>query len=755
MKKFLTALLLVVTFSILATAQDRITKSQLTLFTNNLTAHPLLKEDDADFKTATKTNKWSDESAVILCQKTSFDFDKKGLTVGKRVGRNIVGLIFALPTFGMSIVGANARNDTKIMVEETERRRILLKDKYALELYSVLYFRLNTDGDAFDARVIKADGSIQKISVEDAVKVENLSQVPDVFRSYTDDNFSSFYRPVYFKIVVPDLQEGDILEYAYVNYNSKSYSHNPSYKEFSPVYYLCNRTLPVEKQIIEVVMQDDKYHLGYKNLQGAPEFSVVDSKEGKVYRWEDNGREKMSDIRYVNRNLEMPSLKFQVIYAKKAEDEYMFVNSQKEMKNDLSEEQFSLKSRMFWFATAVPSGNLDPDDAVKEIYGKMKKRDLVESTDDEYVKKAYYTIRSYTLFHNWNDYGFAKVFAGLLDKKKLPYEVVATSSNVLTGVNNLTFVKEIVWLIKYKNKYYSNPFEHLNAGEIPMWLAGNKAVSFVNSLKASTPSNIVLPLADTASNVVEHVMKASLDTVAAGIVIDENVTATGLVKGGMIDDILALTPFMETDHRNYDGDGLFEGMSTKDKEKAEDAFIAQKKEWKEEKPKMMKEMIQGEYNREVSGDVTFHLTNDGRSFKKQSLTFSQKFVLSDMTAHAGQDLVVSLPALVGEQSQIKKEERSRKTNADLSYPRTLKWNIRFAIPAGYTVLALDKLNKEISNATGSFSAKATIEGSDLVLLVQKSYFAKYLALPQWPSLVEVLDAAFNYSQSKIILKKTN
>ena len=108
-----------------------------------------------------------------------------------------------------------------------------------------------------------------------------------------------------------------------------------------------------------------------------------------------------------------------------------------------------------------------------------------------------------------------------------------------------------------------------------------------------------------------------------------------------MDDILTLTPFMENDYRNYDGEGLYEGMSERERIKAEEAFITQKKDWKEEKPKMMKEMVENNFNREVEGDVTFKLVNDGRSFRKPALTYNEKFILSKMTAKAGQDIVLS------------------------------------------------------------------------------------------------------------------
>ncbi|MDB5251594.1 MAG: hypothetical protein JWP27_763, partial [Flaviaesturariibacter sp.] len=596
----------------------------------------------------------------------------------------------------------------------------------------------------------------QKISVEEAVRVENVKQVPDIFRSYTDDGFSSTYRPRYFKVVVPDLQEGDILEYEFVNYNIKNYLNNPNFKEFSPVYYQCNRSMPVEKQVIEVAMQDDKYHLGYKSLQGAPDFVPTNSKNGKVYRWEDKGREKMTDLRYVNRNLEMPSVKFQVIYAKKSSNEYMFVNDQKDLRKDLTEAEFSDKARLFWFSgdnSSVPADwKVDYDDEIKAIYKAMKKRNITDAPNDDYVRKAYYTIRGKTLFRNWSDYAFAKVFAGLLDKKNIPYEVVATSSNILTGINNLAFVKEIVWVIKYNNKYYSNPYEHLNPGEIPLWLNGNRAVAFGNAPKA-TAAAIVLPVADTASNSLQHIIKTSLTADNAGLVVDEGRQATGIVKGELMDDILALTPFMENDFRNFDGESLYEGLNPKDRTEAETEMTAQKKEWKEDKPKMMKAMIEEDYNHEVAGDVVFKVANDGRSFKKQALTFNQKYTLTGMTAKAGSDIVLSLPAMIGDQSQIRKEERARQSAADLGYARTLQWSISFTIPAGYTVQGLEKLNQRVANEAASFTAAVAVQGTELVLTVKKVYNTKYLEVSKWPLLVQVLDAAFNWSQSKVVLKK--
>ena len=37
--------------------------------------------------------------------------------------------------------------------------------------------------------------------------------------------------------------QGDVIEYEFTHLNTQTYYHNPDYKEFEPVYYLCNREL--------------------------------------------------------------------------------------------------------------------------------------------------------------------------------------------------------------------------------------------------------------------------------------------------------------------------------------------------------------------------------------------------------------------------------------------------------------------------------------------------------------------------------
>ncbi len=745
-----------------ANCQQRINKKELELLKKNLATHPLLQEGDNDFKSNSGASRWNSESAVILCKKTSFEFDKKGMSVGKRIGRNVWAAVFAIPTLGTSFILANANNETKILIEETERCKILVNDKSGVEQYAVLYFRLSAEGDAFAARVIKKDGSTQPVDLSNSARVDDIKSVPSLFRSYTDNKFTTTYRPEYFKIAVPDLEEGDVVEYEFTNFNNSEYASNPNYKEFDPVYYLCNRSLPVSKQIIEIITRDDKYYIGYKNLKGAPAFTQSTNKDAKIYRWVDGDRDKMPDTRFVNAFREMPSIKFQVVYARNNSRSFVWFKDENDMNREISTEELSTKAKTFWFEPGkMQSGGdytaglkTDISGTVKSIYKTLKKKGITDGSDDDYIRKAYYYVRSQTLYHSWSDFAYAKVFSGLLEEKKISHEIVVSAPNEETNLADIAFTQEIAWVIKYKNKYYCNPGEHLNPEEIPAELSGNSAIRFSDDYQKAPAVTEILPLRDTTENIVATQIRATLNIdTSLTIAIEKNVEAGGLAKDGLIDDALSFTPYMENDYKNYDGTGMWEGLSNAQEEKATNDFADLKKEWKEDKPKMMKDIAENEYGYTVEKYGNFHIVQDGRAYKKKTLKYSESFVLADLAATAGDDKIIAIPALIGKQSRIKKEELTRTLPIDARYPRTLNWNIVFTLPAGYTAKGLSSLNKNISNDCGSFVSTAKIENNNLVIDVRKTYKAKYFKVDQWSRLVEVLDAAFDFSQARIILQK--
>jgi hypothetical protein len=757
MKKLVCTIAILALFICQTFSQQRITKKELETLKKYNDAATLLK-DDADFS-GSNTAKWDNESAVILCQKTSFDFDKKGLSVGKRIGRNLLALLWAPVTLGATIYAANVRNETTILVEETERRKILLNDKYALELYSILYFRLAAEGDAFAARVIKKDGTIQKIDFTDAVKVEDVRSVPSLFKSYTESEFKSNYRPDFFKIAISDLEEGDAIEYEYKNYNSTRYTNNPNYKEFEPVYYLCNRSLPVNKQIIEVTTEDDKYYMAFKSLKGAPDFVVTNNGDKKVYRWEDNNRPRLTDNRFVNEYLELPSIKFQLTYARNNRKDFVWFKDEEDTKKDMTPEDLGNKAKQFWFAnsavqsSAIAMGESSYNSVINYYYKDLKKKGITQLADDEYARKAYYLLRSKTMYNNCSDYDFAKIFSGLLREKNLDHEIVVTTPNYKTSIEKVAFTQEIGWLVKFKNKYYANPDEHLNPEELPIHVNGNTAVKFNYTNQADKATSMVLPVSDTTENAWITQISVSLDTNKANLAIAKTVETRGLMKNEMIDDILTYTPYMETDFKNYDGMSMWDGMSDAASEKATSEFKTRKKDWKEEKPKLMKAYAEAEYNCVVEKYDDFKLVQDGRTYKKKPLKYTETLTLQNFTAKADDDIVLPLPKLIGTQTKIKKDERTRTLPIDTRFPRILAWNITLAIPAGYTAKGIDGLNKTIDNDAASFTCKAKVENNTIVLDVKKVYKGKNFDVAKWPSLMAVLDAAYSFSQAKIILKK--
>ena len=79
--------------------------------------------------------------------------------------------------------------------------------------------------------------------------------------------------------------------------------------------------------------------------------------------------------------------------------------------------------------------------------------------------------------------------------------------------------------------------------------------------------------------------------------------------------------------------------------------------------------------------------------------------------------------------------------------------MNFVIPDGYIVSGLDKLNKSVDNEAGSFESTAKVENNVLVITTLKKYKTNYQPNSNWNLVLEFIDAADQFTNEKILLKK--
>ncbi|MBI2731368.1 MAG: DUF3857 domain-containing protein [Sphingobacteriales bacterium] len=702
-----------------------------------------LNEDDADFKPNSIPDKWKTEAGVIIAQKTTMLYDKKG-EAGKAL---LLGFFMQGGPTG------------KIIILERERRKIMLNDKFSVDLFSELYFRIGDKNDGFGARVIHKDGKIENIDLSKGVKVEDINDVPSRFRSYTEKGgWGGFYNKNtgFYKIPVAGLQPGDIIEYAYQVFNNIEGLGSTPFIEFSPVYFTCNREFSVMKQKF-IVQTDNSTFLNSKAVNGAPEFKELDGADYNTYAWEDANREVVKDTRFVNEYLVLPLVKFQVVYSAKEDASNLFIGDRGELKTSISPEELANKvnniynrykagSSVFYFFK-----NRTIDNTEKQIDKLLKDISAETQKEDKYVGTLYYVFRHVAAFDNGiHSSYFAYLFKKKLDERKIGCDIVITAPNTITDFKDIIFKEELEWLVRVKNKFIFNFSPYSNTYDLSTYGQGNKAYVVMTG-KNPTAEAITLPVSQATDNISDFQTEASFDPAFENLTVTTTRTFRGNTKIEYAPAALAYTNVFEEDYKSYNGPSEIANLSDRQMEEYYRIKTEQQKNWKELKPLLMKKQVEAEYPKVIKYNY-FRLMSDGRSVKKQDLKYMESYVLGDFTKKAGKAILAAIPSLIEGQLQIKQDERQRTYDIDVRIPRTLTWTINFTIPAGYTAEGLEYLNNSIDNETGSFISSAKSENGKVILSVKKVYKQKNISKDMWPKMLEWIDAAYNFSQKKIALK---
>lgn len=719
-------------FSTAVDAQSIINEDFLDNIEEN--AKTLWTEDNTAFQSNTVPEKYKNESAVIFGFHRSVTIDKK------------------------SRFGFLSKGERSLLFFENIRFKIRLNDRNAVKAFTEVYFRYSDKADGFSAKILKPDGSSKPISLTSSISVESVSDVPEFYKSFFDQQVGSQRR--YFKVAVPDLEPGDILEYVTAT-KSKLDVQSTGYIEFSPVYEICNKNYPILFNQISIETDKKSFFKSF-SVNGAPEFKKVAASEEGFYKYlftdTDRGVEK--DVNFISAYQVYPLTKFQVIYANDEKIKGALIGQVGEIKAGFTKEELAKKA---WEDYEKVGDFSYPNYGTVQkfidvTWAQLKKQGEKEWTEKEYINNVYYKLRNVVV--NREDYLSDKVaayiFGSLLFQRNIKTELVISVSNSLGKLSNILFDQEIRYVCKLNTSYYFNYTDHSNPPDLVENLLGSEAYI----IDAPTKQNVqniklvTLPDAGFQDNISDYTINASLDADMSTLSISRTNSFIGISKTRNIVTALKYTPYLLDDYKYYGGVSPTEKMKEAQEEEYNKSAKAMKDEFREAKIELVKHYLQSEFNQKVKYK-SFVISSDGRSLKANKLVFTEDFELPGMVRKAGKKYLINLTGLMGSQLQIKKEERVRKYDINVGNARTLTWTINFKIPAGYTVEGVKELNNAVDNETGTYTCNTEELNGTVILKIKKVYKKANSAKDKWPLMLAFIDAAYNNSFKYLLLKLKN
>jgi len=746
LKKILAIVIIVLSFNLVAQTKKNSKKSyaaEKKSKQNSAADRKVFGDNDEDFKTTSVPEKWSKESAVVLCQKYDYSYVRSGMS--------------------------------NLLFTTVQRVRVKILDKSALEDYSKFFYR---DGIGTGAnvgfRIIKPDGSVKKVDLSDAIEV-TYSLVPTIFRT----NYT--YKLNYKKIAIPNLVVGDIIDYYYTTENT--YKQDGIFS-FSPFIFRINKKYPIVKQ--KYFYNVDKgFKVSYRTFNGAPKMAEGKAgvnKYGKVkdhiktYLLEDNDRDKYKSEWFKYTYLTDPTIKFQVSFIPRAlvaKTELLVTDgSLVDKPIDLKE----IQKRVPRQARNTPVNYSFVSSYIKkyhkDVTDPIKKTEIVY----EYLRYSFYKSLFFGYYSSYSSdyekgtelptkhYVFTNAMIEILKKLKVDCEYVIAVDRHYGKFEDVLLVQELISGIKVKDRFFFYFTNYSSSDNIPSRILGAEAITFTPSLKYDNvpfkKTNILIP--DYKYNNIKSKMDITINDDLTTININSKKTYKGATKTYFTSLALMNEDYFDADKKRFDPDyeknnktkipktklsknTKFKLAEKKRKEEAE------KKEKLKKKLNALKEHYEDDY--EISEYNSFKLESDGRFIDSPNLIVEENYDSESFINKAGRNYIFNIGALIGSQFELEKEDMTRESDIHLSFPKSYNYSIKIKLPAGYKASGLDQLSFNIDNAMGSFISNAKEVNGYVILETTKNYKVLDATKGDWKDFVVFLEAAYEFSQKKIILKK--
>lgn len=669
----------------------------------------------ADFQKRTVPDRYKNASAVILSyyRELSTDYYRKATA----------DLVL------------NLRLTRQIDCTDMERMLIQINDKKALKDYSEFTFKTKSrkwtwgyhhkTQTVLGIRVIKKNGNVQEVSLDDYV---------DVKEGKNDKDLSQ-------KIAVPGLEVGDCIDVFSLD------QIDTQEQQLDPFYFVLRQDEPVLYTKVHCVL-DQSLATVYRTMNGAPDFTQTTDKDKNAVldMVMDKPVDAESSIWY-NSLEQSPFIEMYITPTKAKVAVVEKAMRQKGVRGNpdvtpiLQDDWKLLKSY-------VSKGGYSPaglPSTYKSVFKSAKKEGM---SAEEKADRIY----SFEYVSGGASQRVFNTVANYLRKLGVEIEMGITTPFGALPVDKLINYNSTSWFFRLKGTdvyYFPGTYPKV-ASEIPYIYQGRKAYM------QDSEEQITIPVSQAEDNKSVNDMVVKLD--GTKLDISRKVTYSGEQKmyGQSLvspDNTLFGSSQLEAYWRylKYDDKDPYSCYTRKESAELKGAF----NEYRKNAIDPFKAEISSYHDSDPVQVGGYGVDCVGIRRDSSNFVYHVDYVMDGMVKRAGNNYLLSVGKLIGSSLKLEGKDRERIDDVWRKMAFVDEWNIEIPLPQGYKVSAeaLKKIETSVANECGEFTVKATAGNESVKVYVRKCFAHRVEPVSNWSKLLALVDACSAFADKQMVIAK--
>ena len=689
--------------------------------------------EDSAFKNYTVPDEYAHESAVILA-------DKNELIAS---GNSKLRAHFIL----------SGRISKELQYANTYRRMIQLNDKAAVDEYSNIsykeqktnygYLIKNKFKTIVGVRIIKADGSINEVDMEEAVSVTEGKKDKESHK----------------KLAVPGLEVGDILDYFFC------YEGVIDSEDIPPMDFMFADKYPMLSYAVYCEL-GKKMTVEFRSVNGAPDFKVSNDKENGNVILEASATNlpKIRATNWVSVYREMPMIRLAVYYNDLATIFRPASARKPGVHKDVPIEDIFTDSQAY-----LALSGIYPNEAnvlkIRSLIKKYKKKHPKASSED--IAKFTYDALYFYWPDNLSSLRFACTLRAFLEVVgKVECRVGQVTSRFDARKEEVCNASDIYYFVSVNNDNLILTYPQLLSmpGEINPYYEGEEALSI--EVKKYAPAHKIpiqgkqhtftMPVSTAEQNRTYSKLNVKFDENMQSLHIECEFTAKGHMKGSYKKELTTIADYdsiMRKRLYTKEKSRIEEMQKNKRDEKYVENLVANMQKGLERQRNAIKQEVENYHNIKAKNDtVDYPILSHGLTAENPDFEMKMQYDIEGLVKKAGRNYVLDAGKLLGNQLEIKDNDRQRTENVYMSFARRIDREVRVAIPEGYLVEGVESLNMQVDNEYTSYISSAKIEEGVLVINASKVYKQNFVPATAWDKILEITDASNDINAKSVVLK---